>query len=269
MGGRPLLAGYAEADLTPRAAGTILVPWPNRIAGGRYQHGGVEHQLDLSEPALGNAIHGLARWARWSAIDETEDSVELAYDLPPTPGYPFALQLAVRWTVSAAGLRAEHRASNIGDAPAPFGLGIHPYLDLAGAVLADVVLQVPGRQHLAVDDALIPTGSHPVDGSPLDLRGGTKVGDLALNTAYTDLQRDSDGLARVLVRTPSGTETTVWMDGAFDYVQLFGCPDFNGGSDALAVEPMTCAPNAFNSGDGLVVLEPGERWQGSWGISPA
>lgn len=269
MGGRRVLAGYAESEMTPRAHGTILVPWPNRVEGGRYRHAGVEHQLDISEPALGNAIHGLARWARWSAIDESAESVELAYDLPPSPGYPFALQLAVRWTVSAAGLRAEHRAGNVGDTSAPFGLGVHPYLDLGGAALSDAWLQVPAERYLALNDRLVPTGAVSVEHSPLDLRGGIKVGDLELNMAFTGLNRGSDGLARVLVRTPGGADAAVWMDESFGYLQIFGCPGFSGSGDALAVEPMTCAPDAFNSGDGLIVLEPGERWEGSWGVSPA
>jgi aldose 1-epimerase len=63
---------------------------------------------------------------------------------------------------------------------------------------------------------------------------------------------------------------TLWMDEAFRWVQVFT-------ADALpeprrrrgvAVEPMTCPPDAFNSGEDLLVLAPGETWRGSWGISP-
>ena len=38
---------------------------------------------------------------------------------------------------------------------------------------------------------------------------------------------------------------------------------------SLGIEPMTCAPNAFQSGDGLITLEPGESFAAAWGIEPA
>jgi aldose 1-epimerase len=37
---------------------------------------------------------------------------------------------------------------------------------------------------------------------------------------------------------------------------------------AIAVEPMTCPPNAFRTGEALVRLEPGQAFAGSWGIAP-
>lgn len=268
VGGRAVLAGYSESAMAPKCAGMVLAPWPNRIAGGRYRHAGEDHQLAVTEPDTGNAIHGLARWARWTTADERSDSVALAYDVPPQTGYPFQVQVTVRWSVGPDGLRADHTATNIGDAPAPFGLGVHPYLDIGGGAFDDVWLQVPAGRRLLVDAHQIPTGSEAVDGSDYDLRTGHPLGALRLDTCFTDLQRDDAGLARVRLSTVDNHAVEVWMDAAFGYVQTFTGQRFDGRSDAVAVEPMTCPPDAFNSGDGLVVLAPGDQWHGSWGIDP-
>jgi aldose 1-epimerase len=99
---------------------------------------------------------------------------------------------------------------------------------------------------------------------PADLREARALGELQLDTTYVRLDRDADGLARVFV-----DDTVVWMDGAFDYVQLFtGDPLPDVARRALAVEPMTCRPNAFRTGEGLLRLEPGERFVARWGIQP-
>src|SRR5262249_60299622 len=63
--GRPLIAGYQAAELPPGGAGQLLLPWPNRIDGGRYRVAGAEHQLDRSAPGAQNAIHGLSRRSAW------------------------------------------------------------------------------------------------------------------------------------------------------------------------------------------------------------
>ena len=91
-----------------------------------------------------------------------------------------------------------------------------------------------------------------------------------LDHAFTDLERDEDGRARVELRDPdAGDELTLWVDETHPYVMVFTgdpLPDVNRRS--LAVEPMTCPPNAFRSGEGLIRLEPGQSFTSSWGIDP-
>ena len=267
--GRPVLAGYAASAMTPHSAGAVLAPWPNRVRDGHYVFGGVEYQLPLTEPALHNAIHGLARWVRWTPVDVAVDSVELAYDLPAQTGYPFPLRIGVRWSVGPDGLRADHTVTNVGTAAVPFGLGTHPYLHLGGARTTETRLTIPAATWLESDERNCPIGSSPVSGTPYDLRAGAILGELPLNTPFTDLDRDAGGIATVVLQTPDGTRTEVWMDGAFGYVQAYCAPGFGPGEHAIAVEPMSCAPDAFNSGDGLVTLQPGAHWTGSWGIRPS
>jgi aldose 1-epimerase len=263
VGDRPVLAGFAESEMAPHSAGAVLVPWPNRVRDGHYQFGGTDYQLPLTEVPRRNAIHGLARWVRWSAAS-AQDAVELSYELPAQAGYPVPLHVAVRWSVGPDGLRADHTATNTGTAPAPYGLGTHPYFHLGGLPVAEAWLRIPAATALRVDEQSCPVGTEPIDPA---LRAGTVLGDRTLDTPFTDLDRDADGIARVELRTGNGP-IEVWLDAAFPYIQAYTAGGFAPGTDAIAVEPMSCAPDAFNTGDGLVVLEPGETWSGSWGIRP-
>src|ERR1700727_2808086 len=114
--GRPVISGYEAAELPPAGAGQLLAPWPNRIDGGRYSFGGASYQLDLSEPAHGNAIHGLTRWTGWQLIDIADESAELGQRLLGRPGYPFCLELRARYRLSAGGgLEVTVTAHNGGD----------------------------------------------------------------------------------------------------------------------------------------------------------
>jgi aldose 1-epimerase len=267
--GAPVLDGYPEGAVCSRAAGQLLAPWPNRIRDGRYDFGGVPYQLSLSEPARGNASHGLVRWLCWHRVDQTPESVELACVLPPQPGYPFALGLTTRWSLGPDGLRADHTVANLGVDPAPFGLGTHPYLSAGDAVLDELELTLPAAERLLVDDRMLPTGREPVPGTPHDFATPRRIGDAEFDTAYTGLTRGDDGLARTRLAPDGGGGVELWQDASFGWIQVYSGGGPSGRRrGALAVEPMTCPPDAFRSGDGLLTLDPGARWSGSWGITP-
>src|SRR5262245_42376632 len=93
VNGRELLDGFGPDEIAPAAAGQILAPWPNRIRDGRYTFEDESHQLSLTEPAKHNAIHGLANWSRWAVAEQSPGSVTLSFEMPPQPGYPWALTL--------------------------------------------------------------------------------------------------------------------------------------------------------------------------------
>jgi aldose 1-epimerase len=149
-------------------------------------------------------------------------------------------------------------AENIGDAPLPFGLGHHPYL--SGAPLVDdLFVAVPAATQLDFDQRSLPAGRRPAT-----LREAEPLGRRVLDTTFCELDRDADGIARVYVGGAA-----VWLDRTFDYVHLFtGDPLPDVARRSLAVEPLTCPPNAFVSGESLIRLEPGERFVGRWGIEP-
>jgi aldose 1-epimerase len=195
--------------------------------------------------------------------------VTVGRTLQPQPGYPFALALTTRWSVGPGGLRADHTATNVGTRSAPFGLGTHPYLTVAGALLDDLALQLPVGRRLLVDERLLPTGDEPVDGTAYDFRTGRTLAGTTLDTAFAVTERDPDGLARSTLVGDDGRGLELWQDDTFGWLQAYTGPGPSGRERAaVAVEPMTCPPDAFRSGTDVVVLEPGERWQGSWGIRP-
>jgi aldose 1-epimerase len=256
--------------------GKVLMPWPNRLRDGRYSFSGRDHATALTEPERANAMHGLVTWVNWRLAARDAGSVTLTYRLHPQVGYPFVLDLAVRYALSDEGLEATLRATNPGPTAAPFGCGLHPYLALADGRADDAELRVPARSWLPVDDQLIPTGEmRPVAGTRYDFRAIRRVAGEQIDSCFTDVERDSDGLARVELRFAAGPgrrELTVWMDGSYSHIQVYTGdedPDPARRRRSIAVEPMTCAPDAFNSGAGLRVLEPGEEFSGRCGIAIA
>jgi len=237
--------------------GKVLVPWPNRIRDARYVFRGAEHRTAISEPERGGALHGLVLWASWYPLRHSGDEVALGYMLHPQPGYPFTLELEVGYRLGADGLETTLRATNRGAAAAPFGAGFHPMI----AAGRDATLTLPARNRVPVDERLLPTGpAVPVADSDYDFRRSRRLGPHALDTCFGDLERDGDGRARA--RLADGRRVvTAWMDEAFRFLHVFRS------KRGVALEPMTCAPDAFNSGDGLLALVPGGSFIGRWGLN--
>jgi aldose 1-epimerase len=261
-GGRELLDGYSVDALASSGRGQLLLPWPNRIRDGVYTLDGREHRLPLNEPERGNAIHGLVRWSSWTPVEEAADRVVLTHVLRPQPAYPFTLELRVEYSLGSDGLTVRTTAANAGADPCPYGAGSHPYVAVRS--VDDAVLRLPASSILESDERGIPVGSSPVEGA-FDFRAPRPLGSVQLDHCFTDLERDEDGYARVGV-----DDITLWVDESYPYLMVFTGDALPAAERrrSIAVEPMTCAPNAFASGDGLVVLEPGEEHAAAWGITP-
>jgi aldose 1-epimerase len=268
VAGVDVVDGYAEGELAPGGAGQVLAPWPNRVRDGRYVFQGVAHQLPLTEPLRHNALHGLVNWARWRRVDAAEDRLTVEYEVPAQPGYPWPLLLRGTWSVGPDGLRVTHEATNLAAEPCPFGYAAHPYLRVDGTQTDDLWLRVPGRSRLLTDGRLLPIGAARVAGGDYDFTEPRRIGKAELDTAFGDLVRDDDGGSSVELSTVDGGGIRVWADGAFSWWQVFTADTLGGDRHrrSVAVEPMTCPPDAFRSGRDLVVLEPGQTWHGSWGI---
>lgn len=265
--GRDVTVGYGEDELPPRGAGAVLVPWPNRLRGGQYSFAGKDYQAALTEPARGNAIHGLARWIRWTPLAADASSVTLAVELVPQTGWVFEVRVEVTYRLQPeTGLSVQIIAGNNGRWAAPFGAGFHPYFALHGQRLDDVTVRIPASQRLVADEDQVPVGLAAVDGTGYDLRRGQRLGARRFDDGFTGLPgAPEDRYAEV--RTKSGG-ARLWFDDAFSYLQLFTIEQLTPGQPAVAIEPMTCPADAFNSGSGLIVLEPGAWWSANWGISP-
>jgi aldose 1-epimerase len=266
-----VLDGYREDEMCSGGRGQALMPWPNRLRDGRYEFGGERFALGLSEPSTSTAIHGLVRWCNWTVAERSDARVRMEYILHPQAGYPFVLALAIEYTLDDAGLTVRTEATNRGASACPFGAGAHPYLSTGTPSVDSCLLQVPGTRRLRTDEQSVPIGSDEVAGTPFDFRHAHPIGATQLDTGYHELARDSDGRARAVLSDPaSDRSVALWQDASYPYMMVFTGDTLpqSRRRQGLAVEPMTCAPDAFNSGDGLLTLEPGETFSGAWGIDP-
>ena len=251
------------------ARGLPLIPWPNRLGDGRFSWDGEEHRLPLTEPSTGNAIHGLLGWRSWACAVHERSRVTMQTRLLPSPGYPFALQVEVDYTLSERGLTVTTTATNLGSTACPFGSGHHPYLSAGGDRLSDCVVELRAATRIVTDERRLPAGIEAVAGTPFDLSTPEPFGDRRIDHAFGDLERDDTGRATLRMTRPDGHIARLWMDRSYRYVQLYTGdtlrPDRR--RRGLAVEPMTCPPDAFRSGVDVVRLTPGESLSSRWGVA--
>ena len=263
-----ITTGYDDDTPPPFGSGIVLVPWPNRVRDGRWTYAGQTLQLDITEPVRGNALHGLLRHTPYQLVERTESAVTLRAGVFPQSGYPFTLDTTVRYTAVSDGLRVMHTVCNVGTACAPVAVGAHPFLTIGDVPADSLSLTVSADRHIDVDDRLNPVGVTPVHGTAWDLREGRLVGTLDLDDAWSGLTMAGGGSTHWL-SAPDGRAVSLWADEQFGYIQVFITREFPRAGElttAVAIEPMTAPADAFNSGEGLRWIEPGECWSMSWAI---
>jgi galactose mutarotase-like enzyme len=268
-----VLDGFGADEWSHSGRGQVLAPWPNRLADGRYEFNGVSAQAALDEPERRNAIHGLVRWLPWTLQTRHQNQMSLRLQLHPSPGYPFSLLLEMEYHVGRDGLSITTRARNLEEGPIPFGLGFHPYLTAGPETVDGAILQLPARDTLDTDDRGLPTGAlTAVAGTEHDFTTARFIGPLVLDTAFTTLQRDADGRAWASLDAPGGTSgASLWVDPGFGYLMVYTgdtLGELSRRRRSVAIEPMTCPPNALRTGKDLIALQPGQEWVASWGLVP-
>lgn len=269
VGGREVVRGFGAAEVISGGRGQQLLPWPNRIRDGRYTFEGTAQQLALSEPDRHNAIHGLVRHIAWQLVAHTADRVEQRARVYPQSGWPGAIEARIVHSVGDDGVVTEVAVTNIGAGPVPFGYAAHPYLTVGEDTVDDVVITVPAERYLAVDERLLPVDLLLVEGRDEDLRTSAPLGDRRFDTALTGLARGTDGRWRARIERGDRWAELRAGDG-LDWIQVFTGNDRRDLS--IALEPMTCGPNAFNPGpthDGMIVLAPGASRSWVWSIDGA
>lgn len=267
-----LLDGYSIDEPCGGGRGQPLMPWPNRLRDGRFEFDGQSYQLPLSEPQTQTAIHGLVRWSNWVATEHDASRVAMEHVLHPQAGWPGTLALRIEYELSLGGLAVTTTATNVGTRDCPFGVGFHPYLTLGTATVNALILQAPGATYLEADERGIPIVAHPVKHTELDFRTPRELGPARLDHGFADLERDHDNLARVRIATAGGgSRATLWLDSSYRYVMLFTGDTLppTERRRGLAIEPMTCPPNALQSGQDVVRLATGQTFVARWGIKPA
>jgi aldose 1-epimerase len=266
--------GY-EGDQNKKAGqGDVLMPFPSRLKDGRYTFGGQTHQLELNDKEGPNAIHGFLRDVIWTPADVTATAVTFQTHISPTSfrGYPFALDVAVTYELGPRGLRTSFAMTNVGPGPAPAGAGFHPYFTVDDHPIDRAEAAFPAAEYLEFQN-LVPTGRVlSVSETPLDYRALKPIGNTRFNFCFCRLERDADGVATAVIRQSSGSRRiTLRFDRSFNYLVVYSgeaipAPDTR---RAFAIEPLTCATDAFNHPEwGLSVLAPGEILRGSFEIEP-
>ena len=266
--GRDLIVPFNADELRPKYRGATLVPWPNRVIDGRYELGGESFQLPLTEPERGHALHGLAAWLDFAPTNQSASAVTLEATIEPLAGYPWRVRVSVTNTLSDDGLATTVTATNLSDTAAPFGAGPHPYLVPGLGRVDDWTLELPAATVLEVTpDRLIPTGLVDVDTTDFDWRISHPVGDTFIDHAFTDLSRDGSGVATVRLRSgDTGVEMAWGPECPWVQIHTADQPDPALSRLGLAVEPMTCPPDAFNSGTDLILIGSGASTSASWVI---
>lgn len=280
VGGRDLVVPYGEDEVRPGYRGATLAPWPNRVVDGEYEVGGTRYRLALTEPERRHALHGLVAWLDFEAVLVAADHVTLATTVVAQTAYPWTLRVETTYRLGADGLSQTVRATNASADAAPFGTGPHPYLVAGTSPLDEWTLELPAARVLEVTpDRLAPIGLKDLaDVADFDFREARVLGAVEIDHAFTDVSRDAGGRASVRVSDPSGSGVEISWDQSCPWVQVHtadlpGGPAQPGHRAGLAVEPMTCAPDAFNDGrydydTGLRFIAPGASEEASWRIRP-
>ncbi|WP_439663051.1 aldose 1-epimerase family protein [Lentzea sp. HUAS TT2] len=268
--GVPYVETFGADEKPPMSAGAVLVPWPNRTAGAVWELGGVRQQLEVTEPARGNAIHGLLRRRPWTVLEHTGSLVSLRALIEPQAGWPAALDVTVSYALDDRGLTVTHGVTNVGDVATPFGVGTHPYPRAGNASTDSCTLTLAATTVLPLDvERMVPVGEAvSVEGTKFDFRGGRELAGVHLDTPFGGCETSADGLVHHSLVSADGVGVEVWADPAFRWVQVYTPDSYPDRGRAVAIEPMTCPPNALNSGVDLIWVSPGESWGARWGIQP-
>lgn len=181
--------------------------------------------------------HGFARTLPWNVVPAAPRSSAVTLALESNAAtlaqYPWPFRIEIDFALRGACLRIATRVRNTGCAPMPFGLGFHPYFQVADKARATVLTNAT-RAFDSVEKQAIEFTGFDLTRAEVDLR-------LMDHTRHDSALNFGDG-SRVVVRaSPQFTQWVVWTLAAKDFVCL---------------EPWTAPGNALNTGAGLIVLEP-------------
>jgi aldose 1-epimerase len=266
LAGKQVVAGD-EPKHRQAYRSSLLAPWPNRVAGGRWTWEGQQLQLPVNEPSVGAALHGLVVDAEFDVVEAGRTSVLLVHNLAPTPGYPFQLRIEASYVLTGGGLVCSLVAHNTDVQAVPVALGVHPYLDCRGLV-DDIELMLPAATLVVGDRSWRETGRVAVDDTDLDFRVARRVGKAVIDACWTGLP---EGTVRAVVQFPDGDSVEVWGGSTCRYVVIYNADTLPGTlrRRSIAVEPCTAPANAFQSGTDLDVLPAGESLTLEWGLRPS
>jgi len=266
-GGVSVIEGFSGGESPAHARGQVLYPWPNRIGDGEWTFSGRVARPRVDDVLHATAIHGLVRWRPFRVDAVNQNRCVLSMLLHPSPDYPFLSELSVAYHLGSLGLTVTATVTNRDEVPVPFGVGFHPYLAVTTPTIEGAMLEVPATAFVATNDRQLPTGEIlPLAGHQWDFQKRKSLSGHELDVTYTELVRDDTGLAVATLEDANGGEIEISVDRNFPYLQVYTGDSLEKGRrrTSVAIEPMTCPPDALRSGKDVIVLEPGQHWAGSW-----
>ncbi|WP_020670041.1 aldose 1-epimerase family protein [Amycolatopsis nigrescens] len=267
VGGVPYVDAFPEDAKPPKAAGQVLLPWPNRTKNAEWVYEDEKQQLEVTEEARGNAIHGLTRHREWQLVEHAESSITFEIEVRDEPGWPVPLHATIEYALAPRELTVTHQVRNDGETEIGVGVGTHPYFRLGDVPTDELTLTLAADRVRPFEDGpqLPYADEQDVDGTEYDLREGRILGGCDFDTTFGGLAPGEDGRHHHLLSYQDKL-LEVWTGPDFKWVQVFTPADLVGRGRAVAIEPMTCPADALNSGTDLIRLAPGDTWTGDWGV---
>lgn len=273
-GRQDIIHGYSEIEDKAGSMGEVLFPFPGRVENSRYQFGGKEYRLSDVKIKDGHAIHGFVRGVDWQVEKKTNlNEVVLSYKMTKAEyrakGYPFSVKITINYSLGDNGLNCRAKVENIGQEPAPFGLGFHPYFTVGTDNINDMTIWIKAKKLVEFNSGLKPTGKFiDIDGNNLDFNPPKKIGTRIIDNCYSELEY-TNSICQTELTDGKDRKITIWQDENFPYLQVYSADTIGDKHRrrGFAVEPQTCSGFAFNLPEmGLKVLQPGEVFMASWGI---
>ena len=248
--------------------GDVLAPWPNRIKDGKYSYKGKNYQAPVNEKSRNNALHGLVNNVPWEVKDVSTSHVRLNTVLKSSDAYPGELDLEILYSLDHQGLKIEIKSTNVGSNSVPYGVSIHPYLIADSSTKVDEwILKIKSHKYFRVDsERLLPISIESIP-KEFDFREGMRISNTFIDHAF--LLEFEGNPSEISLTSANGQGVLMRHSENLTWVQIHTA-DRDGGADSrrcLAVEPMTCPPDAFNSGIDVVELNPGDVHRSHWLIS--
>jgi len=229
----------------------LLFPFPGRIENGKYSHNEQTYQLNINDPHRFNAIHGLVfdKPFEIEAIESSNENakVRLSYVSDgKLEGFPFKFVLTVTYLISTNTLQLSIDIKNLDKNPFPFGMGWHPYFKSVD--LNSSSLSFSSEKQLVCNENLIPKSTKMNNQKP-----SFKIENQTFDDTFILLKK------KVIFNTDRYTLDIIFSETSQAIMQIYTPPD----RESIAIEPMSCCPNAFNTKSDLKILQPNEtfNWQ--------
>ncbi|MBU2444958.1 MAG: hypothetical protein KJ666_05220 [Bacteroidetes bacterium] len=294
-----IIDGFQSQDELGSGTGArcwIMAPFPNRIENGIYKFLGKTYQLRPIAPRT-QVIHGFTSNVDFKIIDTESNDEEIIITfytniLRPGvfEGYPFSVDVYIKYIFNGLKLNIEVIAKNVGNEPAPFGTGWHPYfrtsekgsahhvqLHEAGGI-DHLILTLNANQLILTDKNLIPLKDEKAYGKlndylDFDFRDTRTIEERViknriLDNCFADLKVDENGISSTTLYDPTNDlQIKIFQKGGLTLV-------FSGDTlserqrKSIAIEPVQFMTNAFNRPEleEKIRINPGKESKFEFGI---